>query len=524
MVDEFGNIPRDIKKSQFVQQETIPAGSTFDFVINGFNYKIPVEQMIAAFGTTGTLEQLGDVTQTPVLSKSGTVNRIRNIEDGAGVKASVSPKQGIKLDHNFSTGDAGIPVLIDSAATSPVIRNLVAGLGVGIASDGDNIQISVTGLPIASNIVIVNEMTDFPSAVLGVITLADDTAYLLSAKLTTANRFILGNNTVVYGADSAVSSLEYTGVDTMFTSTGTNSKLTFTDLSCPSGKLFDISSTGEGVFQFVNVTVPSCDRLGSIANLAAMQITDCAIDEIKTAGIDFSGTSVLFVGSRNLFNITAGSVFDFGTSVFTAGWTMDTSFANLGAGTSFLTGLADSGNIAVGGLGSLLNTRFSGDGIPLDTITDRDARWYFLANDDIGDIRTDALINFSGNVTPTTINVAGTPEKIGVTWEIQAVSQFEATTDGILTYVGPKKAKLPITISITSEPVSGITKDIRFHLFRNGVDINADQGATLDSGKPMNISLIWGIEFDTDDFIELYVSNESDTVNVLVLSVVFRVN
>ena len=55
----------------------------------------------------------------------------------------------------------------------------------------------VTRVPAASNVVIVNSMSDFPTAVSGVITLGDDSAYLVSANLSTANRFVMGLNTLL---------------------------------------------------------------------------------------------------------------------------------------------------------------------------------------------------------------------------------------------------------------------------------------------------------------------------------------
>jgi len=95
------------KKSDFTGKTLIPSGSTFDFVINGSNFKILDTDFFAALGVTGTIVQDGAVAGTPVLDTQGTVNNIRNLEDGSGVKSSVSPENGITLEHNFTFDSSG---------------------------------------------------------------------------------------------------------------------------------------------------------------------------------------------------------------------------------------------------------------------------------------------------------------------------------------------------------------------------------------------------------------------------------
>lgn len=522
----MSNVSRDVKKSLFAALTTIPAGSTLDFVSNGTNYKITVEDMIAAFGTTGSLEQLGSVSGTAVLSKSGSVNRIRNIEDGPGVKGSVSPEQGVKLEHNIAAGTEGVEIFTNRTELQPLIRNLLAGTGINLAVVGDAIQVSATGITVASNIVVVNQMSDFPTAVSGVITLEDDTAYLVSAKLTTTDRFEFGDNCVLYAADSSVGSLTYTGAGTMLTANSENSKVTLLTLDAPNGQLLDVTSgSGNGVFQLVNATIKSCDAVGSIGNLSALQITDTAFEDVKTDGLSFTGTIAFLVGSRNLFTVNGGTMFKLGSSTISAGFTTYSSLVVLAAGTNYIDGLVDSGNFDSGALGSIFNMRFSGSGTPLAAnITRDDPRWQFFGNDDIGDTRPDGLLSFSGNATNTVIASTGVPVLIAGTWVEQTTSQFEATAAGRLTYKGGKPAKLPITASLTGAPVSGTNKTITYHLYKNGVDLSADQSNIISSGSPKNTSLIWQLELNPDDYLELFVSNDTDTIDVLVSTAVFRIN
>lgn len=517
------NVSRDRKKSNFTQQSIIPAGATFDFVHNGTNIKISVEDMITAFGSGGTLEQKGDVTQTPILNKNGAINEIRNLEDGSGVKASISPNGGAQLDHNFSIGTTGVPVLGNPTASSPVIRNLIAGTGVTIAISGDSLQIAASGLVTASNVVIVNEMADFPTAVSGVITLSDDTAYLVSAQLTTANRFVYGQNSVIYGPDSTVSSLTYTGVDTMFTSTSENAKLFSITVDCPNGQLLDISSTsGGGIWQMLGITVVSCDTIGTLGDIMASQFTSVGFYDVKSGGLVFTGTIGFFIGDRGLYHLNGGTLFDLGTATFTFGWSLISGLVIGAAGTTFITGLVDSGNIPVGSLGTIFNFRVSTLGAILNNIATNDSRWEFAGNNNIQESRTTLLATHGG--ATITIGAINTPVIIGTTWTEQEASRFTTTAGGRFTYTGVG-GSITLHATITAD-IALATHDCTFYFAKNGAVIS-DSGITreMSAGNAGNLSLLWGEEdIQTGDFIELFCENNGAVVNIIIVSAIFRVD
>jgi hypothetical protein len=122
------------KKSQFVQQNTVLANSYLDYVVNGSNYKISYDNFVANLGVTGSIIQTGAVTGSPVLDVDGSVNKIRNIENGSGILANVSAQNGIVLSHNFTANADGLPILLNTTAASPTIASIVAGSGISVAA------------------------------------------------------------------------------------------------------------------------------------------------------------------------------------------------------------------------------------------------------------------------------------------------------------------------------------------------------------------------------------------------------
>ena len=175
----MSNQSRDIKKSNFIAQDTVADGDTFDFVTTGgVNRKITKEDLVTLFGLIGSIVQEGDVAGTPVLNKSGTVNNIRNIEDGPGVKASVSAQGGVKVEHDFVNDGVGAAIMKNPTDQTITMRSIVAGSGMAVSEQNGTIEVAVSAVPVTTKTVVVNELGDFPTAVGGVITLEDEIRYL----------------------------------------------------------------------------------------------------------------------------------------------------------------------------------------------------------------------------------------------------------------------------------------------------------------------------------------------------------
>jgi hypothetical protein len=133
-----------VKQSEFTAQTSILSGSYLGFFVNGYNYKITYDNFLSGLGVTGTIQQDGAVTGTPVLDIQGTDNFIRNLEDGAGIVTNVSAENGIEIAHNFTVNTTGEPLMQNIAAASPTFVSLVGGAGIAVTTSGQTIEIAST--------------------------------------------------------------------------------------------------------------------------------------------------------------------------------------------------------------------------------------------------------------------------------------------------------------------------------------------------------------------------------------------
>ena len=131
-----------VRQSDFEALTSITPGSYFGFFYNGYNYKITYANFISGLGVTGTIVQDGAVTGTPVLDVSGTVNNIRNLENGTGIACSVSAENGITIAHNFTVNATGSPLMLNTTALSPTFVSLVAGTGITLTAASSTITIT----------------------------------------------------------------------------------------------------------------------------------------------------------------------------------------------------------------------------------------------------------------------------------------------------------------------------------------------------------------------------------------------
>lgn len=512
---------RDIKKSDFPLINSSRSTDTFDLIRNNQNFRIAQADLVSDFGATGTITTRGEATAVPVLTIIADVNYIRNILGGSGVRVSLSPQDGIQLDHNFTADNTGVPVLTNTAAASPTIRSLQAGDGISISGAGGIIQITATDAPESSKTVFVYDINDFPEQVSGVITLLDETEYRLQSDVSSAYRYVMGSNTVLSGADRDLVTLEYTGAGTMITAADVSCKVKDIGLACDSGTMFEVSST-TGLHNFlVTDSLVTCDNVGTFTDLLSLYIKDSTFNPIYTEGFQLFGnfSVVVFDSVGIVIPSGAGNGIDFGTCVMEY-FTADKILLNTNTTGYSLVGAADSANISATGLGLVINSRNFGTSDVSLNIYPTDDRWDFSHNTRAPN-SYDAMLATHAGAT-IAIAAAATPVIVGATWVTHKTSRFDTVIGGRWTYTGIGTS-VSVTATITADLATGID-NVSFFLYKNGVQI-ADSVVTreFDAGNPGNLSLVWDETLDTNDYLELWVQNDDTNVDIDIVNATMRI-
>lgn len=518
----------DKKLSQVTGQTTIDDSALLLFTsANTETRSITFGELKAALGVTGTISSVGDPAGTPVLEQILAQSNIRIMENGPGIAFSTSPQNGITGEHNFVQDGTGEPITSGLVNLQPVFKSMVGFDGVKIETDGDAVKVGLSIPPGATKTVIITQESDLPTPIAGQHHLADDTDYLITNDLDTGvDGFLMGNNTVVRAADSSIVTLSYTGTNPMFESISNTNKITMLRIDCPNAAILDLSGATDYVFQFINCSVTSCDSIGTIDDVQAMQINDVSFESITTDGLLFAGANGVCLMGGNLLTPSAGIAIDLGTSTF-SGFSLTNNFAALGPGATFLNGAASSANMNAGDVGTVVNNKnISNVGTMLTGITPDDAQWEFSLNEDIADTRPDGLLSVDGPIT-VTITTINTPVKIGVAtdWVIERVSQMTGSDSGTLTYDGSKDVAMPMTGNIAAEPVTGTNLDYTFYWAIDGVIIpNSAAVTTVSSGGPKNTAILWQELIESGQTLELWVENNTNTADLVVNSGILRVN
>jgi hypothetical protein len=516
------------KESQFTRKTTIIDSDFVRMFVPGQNLAISFSDFKLSLGVTGTLTATGDPLGVPVLSEPSPGDfQIRAIESGAGILASVSAQNGIKVKTNFAQGASGVELIKDLNADQQLFRSLVAGGGINISSTGDAIQITAVDAVVSTKTVIISIEADFPSPIAGVITLVADTQYLLIQDITTTNRFVMQEATTIAGTESLNITFTYTGVDDMFTGVNVTNRISKLSIDCPNGRIVNWSTNVFKIFRMNDISIVSCDKIALINSSGALGVcrfTNVSPAEVTTDGIELTGNWNSFLHEISAASITGGAYFNLGTATFNS-IIIDLPLTALAVGTVLVSGASGSANINAGGIGIVTRAITSGLGSPLSGVSVNDALWNFSGNNEIADTRPDALLSMQGNATNTVISSSGTPVLVAGVWVVESTSQMTGTTGGRVTYNGGKDSKLPITASVTVSPVSGGTIEMSAEIAINGTVIpGSKRTASAASGGSSSITIPWQFNFESGDFVEVFVTNEDSTTNLLVSSATFRVN
>ena len=506
--------------SQF-NADNINLTDTITFVSNNQNYRTTVGDLVNAIGALGALSSVGEDLGTPILEQpTQLINQIRKLIGGAGVQVGLSPQNGIEIKTKFEQGDPSGVQVLSNPTTNPLIKSIrgQSGTNITVTDGGNFIQIGVSDTPVTSRTIVVNSIEDFPTPVDGVIELEDRTDYFLANDITTSNRFTINGSSVIRSGASQINTLSYTGGDTMFTGVNPSFRLDRITANCPNGALFVMSSTtSSAIFQMIECNVESCQNIGTLDGAFIARFKAVAWENVINNGIVCSGLNSNLVFDTNIVFLNGGTFLDFNGATYTTVNINSVVVQTSERGTTFISGSTNSANISPGGFGTVVNCRVFGDATPLSGITSSDVRWEFSLNDGIPNTRKVALVSLSGNATPTSIGSVNTPVKASGTWVCQQESYFTCDNNGRLTYIGEKDAIESITISFSLLGDSGGDKQATAYIAVNGSPITeTGVQVTMNNSKAAAGTCIWERNFVNGDYVELFVENNQDTIDIIV--------
>ena len=505
------SISNGTKKSAFPADTVVPVDATFDFVSAGANYKITGSDLVTAFGTTGTLVSDGGASDTDVLDDQGSTKAIRKLNAGAGIALSVDANNAIEIETSNTFNTVGAK-LVDDASVSPLaFRSLVAGTGMSLTeTDG---EILVKNLyPNGSNVVAISSLADFPTPVLGVITLADGYAYQISGSVNVGvNRFVTGTGTTIFGNSAAVDFLTSTTTGAVFTSVD-NDLLFYrmTVVSTTATKLFDFTSTGATESFVIEQCALVGTTMASIAGVNIFNFRHAAAATATTGGFTFSGTCGQCKIDDCTFIASVGTALEFNGSTWDSVFLGPNIQIDVASGATGIAVAASSANINSTGRGHILGCTIFGAGTHTTGLTSSDLLWDILSNEGIGNSEFSAQAYTVGNATATTFAGTGaaniTNVAFGTSITGSNLHQFTVSNAGRITYIGKEDKTFFFDATIFAEIAGGASRQYLYYIAKNGTyDAGTPSKAEYDGSNPDSGSVSGVVDLSENDYVELYV-------------------
>jgi len=314
----------------------------------------------------------------------------------------------------------------------------------------------------------------------------------------------------------------------MFTGSDVSFIIKDIQISHPSAQGFNFTDTVGNVFLYINTNVRTVSgtKYGTFNNMQTVFITGSSSLDMDD-GVTFTGANQTVCSFNQFFMQSTSASFigaDLGTSIALT-WEFTDLILVAPAGAIGIKGAASSANVTANAVATVTGGNFAGIATPLNGITNEDIRWRFQDNSGIRDTIIDALLSLTANATATTIGTISTPVLVAGTWVVEDTSLMTGTTAGRVTFNAELTRRLPVLIVADVEPASGTNNLIKLYLAKNGTIITASgRQVKADAANPLNVAVSWQLDLTTNDYLELYVENNTGTTSILVSGAVLRVN
>ena len=368
----------------------------------------------------------------------------------------------------------------------------------------------------AKELVIVNSVSDLPNPVSGVITLVDNYTYFITNTIDLlGDRLVCGENTTIIGGSSENCRIKSTGLtDPLITSVYS---LPIRNITIEAQHALDLdgSSSATTAIDWFGVNFTDCAVVGTIANYNNFIMTDSAL--LNSSGLTFDGTfgtvgftQCLFDGRASSTSITIPS-----TATITRRFrVIYSSFVSLSGETSL--NVSSSASIPVEGY--ILDTvNFSGGGTYNAGVQFNDNKSLFVNCRGISNSAELANYYMQNNATLTDIVTQGVAVKIAGTTTAASINQRFTHSNNRATYVGAltRAFKVSAVASVTSATAN---KQIGFYVAKNGSVLpDSEMYVTTNANnRAESVAVQTIVSLATNDYIEIYVENDTDNTDVTV--------
>lgn len=363
--------------------------------------------------------------------------------------------------------------------------------------------------------VVVDSLLDLPAPVSGVITLANNyTYYFVNTVDLVGNRLVAGQNTTILGASSENCRIKSTGLGSTALITSAWS-MPMRNITLEADVVLDLdaSSNANQALDWSGVNFTDCATIGTIKTYNNFVMTCSAF--LNSAGLTFDGTTGTIAFTQCLFDCASASTAIILPSTLTISRRFRIIYSSFVVGVGE-TGLSVSASAIIPNDSYILDTvNFSGGGTYTTGVAYSDNKALFVANKGISNSASIGFMTMQANATATTVGASSTDYKVSGTTTLESISQkFTMPTDNRLTYGGAITRDFRVLVTAALE--SSNNNVLGIYIAKNGTVLtnSSNFSTTSGTGKADNNISQTVVELATNDYLEVFISNETGANNI----------
>lgn len=361
---------------------------------------------------------------------------------------------------------------------------------------------------------------DFPASVGDVITLEDETTYMITTTIDLqGKRIVCGNNTAIIGASSENSKLLSTGLTGAALITS-NYSLPMRDIAIEANIAMNCNGTQNYALDWHSVNFVNCPTIGTVSNYSNFIMVDSSF--LNSSGLSFSGSIGTIGFNGVLFNLYTG------TTGLSINGTVSRRFRIIYSSMvipSGTVGIHISTGASILDESYILDTiNFSGNGtyfsgaVTGGNDSTNKALWNSCKGSGVDNTFITGQLYMSNNATATVVSATNTFYDVSGSSSSGSFNSRISSSGTTLTCQATIKRKYLVqaTLSFTS----GVNNVCEFGLYDssigNIITSSRTKSTANGSGRAENIALFGIVDFVSTNFVKLQCSNTSSITNITV--------